>query len=178
MGSFRARNKAFYGTDTDGAVGWRLFTVRPGFPKDSPSNLLWLKSNLTDDLSALKIEATVVGGDAPKFLITFQGEGKSDGLSGWNLILVPRGTNEVGARLERYDRLVYQCDPVDLPDLGEEEERVVTLIYLDGWCSASIDGVMLLDRVSINPIEGRHRIGLATWGERPAFRSLVVSRGR
>lgn len=174
VGSFRSAKKAFYGRDTDGAVGWRLFTVRPGFPKDSPSNLLWLEPSLTADLDALRLDVTLASRAAPKLLITFQGEGGQDGLSGWNLILVPRG-GAVEARLERYDRLVYHTDPVPLPAAGEV--RVLSLRYWEGWCSVSIDGTVLFDRVSIDPIPGRHRIGVATWGPEPRLQALELSRG-
>jgi hypothetical protein len=175
VGGFRAAKKAFYGTDEDGGVGWRLFTVRPGFPKDSPSNLLWLKSNLTEDLDALRLDVTLASLAAPKLVLTFQGEGDTDGLSGWNLILVPRG-DAVEARLERYDRLVYQSDPVPLPEATEV--RTLSLSYWDGWVSVTIDGTPLLDRVSIHPIPGRHRVGLATWGAQPKFQSIELSRGQ
>ena len=176
VGSFRSGRKAFHGQETGGGVGWRLFTVRPGFPKDSPSNLLWLKPTLTEDLDALELKLELDGAEAPKLLLGFQGEGGEDGLSGWSLILVPRGEGALEARLERYDRLVYQCDPVELPEV--EDGRSLTLRYWDGWCSASIDGAVLFDRVSIRPIPGRHRVGLATWGPEPRIRSMVLSRGR
>lgn len=177
VGSFRSRGKTFFGDDTDGAVAWRLFSVRPGFPKDSPSNLLWLKSSLTDDLDALRVDVGLAGVDAPKLLVTFQGEGEQDGLSGWNLILVPRGRGAVQARLERYDRLVYHSDPIELPE-APQDGRVLSLRYWDGWCTAEIDGQPLLERVSVHPIPGRQRIGLATWGRDPKLRSIEVWRGR
>ncbi len=176
VGSFRARSKAFFGEDTEGGVGWRLFTVRPGFPKDSPSNLLWLKPNLTEDLEALRIDVELASLDAPKLLVTFQGEGDEDGLSGWNLILVPRVRNRMEARLERYDRLVYHSDPVELPAV--EDGRTLSLSFWDGWFSATIDDVVLFDRVSIRAIPDRHRVGLATWGPDVLIRSVELYRGR
>ena len=42
----------------------------------------------------------------------------------------------------------------------------------------TIDGVPLLERVSIRPIEGRTRVGLATWGDSPTFREVEVLSGR
>jgi hypothetical protein len=176
VGSFRASNKAFHGTGTGRGVGWRLFTVRPGFPKDSPSNLLWLRPSLTDRLTSVRVDVALASPEPPKLLLTFQGEGDTDGLSGWNLILIPSGANAVQARLERYDRLVYHSDPVELPEATGD--RVISLRYWDGWCSASIDGALLFDRVSIHPIPGRHRIGLATWGSNPEIRSIELSRER
>ncbi|MEM1449042.1 MAG: hypothetical protein AAGI22_08005 [Planctomycetota bacterium] len=176
VGSFKAKSKAWFGTETDGAVKWRLFTVRPGFPKDSPSNLLWLKPNLTKDIDALRVDVDLEGGDSPKLVLTFQGEGEDDGLSGWNLILQPAGRNAVLARLERYDRLVYQSDRVSLEEF--EDGCVLSLRYWDGWCTVMLGEVPMLDRVSIDPIPDRHRIGLATWGPRTRIRSLELSKGR
>ena len=176
VGSFRARNKAFYGDDTDGRVKWRLFTVRPGFPKDSPSNLLWLKPAQTKDLDALKIDVELASADPPKLLLTFQGEGEDDGLSGWNLILVPSGNDAVQARLERYDRLVYHSDPVPLP--AAPGGRTLSLRYWDGWCTLTIGDEVVFDRLPIHPIPGRTQVGLATWGPKPEIRSLELSKGR
>mgnify|MGYP003339953068 CR=1 FL=1 len=58
IGKFKSQNKAFGGASTDGAVPWRHFTVRPGFPKDSPSNLLWLTPKLTRDLATIVKQKT------------------------------------------------------------------------------------------------------------------------
>ena len=177
VGDFNARNKAFAGTDTDRGVAWRQWTVRPGFPKDSPSNLLWVKDTITRKLEdAVQVRVAFADTDAPKVLVTVQGEGGTDGLSGWNLILVPRGKDQVAARLERYDRLVYESDPVTLPE--SEEGRELLFTVWRGWATATIDGVTLLDRVSIRPIPGRTRVGLATWGSSPTFREVEVLSGR
>jgi len=177
VGAFRARNKTWFGADTDGGVAWRMFTVRPGFPKDSPSNLLWIKERNTRDLEDLRILLSMQAeARAPKLVLTIQGEGGDDGLSGWNLILLPSGRDRVSARLERYDRLVYECDPVPLAEV--EEQRVLEVEYFEGWYSARLDGVSLFERVSIDPIPERHRIGLATWGESPAIVDLEVEGGR
>ena len=175
-GSFQAKNKAWFGKETDGAVKWRPFTVRPGFPKDSPSNLLWLKSNLTKDVDALRLDVHLEPGVAPKLVLTFQGEGGDDGLSGWNLLVLPAGREKVQVRLERYDRLVYQSDPVPL---GESEGgHVLSLRYWDGWCTALWNDTKLLDRVSIDPIPARDRIGLATWGPETRIQLIEFSKGR
>jgi hypothetical protein len=176
VGGFKARNKAFAGSDDEGAVAWRQWTVRPGFPKDSPSNLLWVKENITRKLEgAVRVRVALASTDAPKVLVTVQGEGGRDGLSGWTLILVPRGADRVAARLERYDRLVYESDPIELPAAAEGRELLFTL--WDGWASASIDGAVLLERVSIRPIPGRTRVGLATWGREPRVVELEVFAG-
>lgn len=175
VGAFKSKNKLWFGSDTEGAVKWRMFTVRPGFPKDSPSNLLWLKSSLTDDVERLRIDVALDGGTRPKLGLTFQGEGGDDALSGWNLLLLPAGKDGILARLERYDRLVYQSDKIVWEESGES--RVLSLRYWDGWCSALLDDVPLLDRVSIDAIPERHRIGLTTWGPTTTLQWLEFSRG-
>ncbi|MFT7168935.1 MAG: hypothetical protein ACI80K_002069 [Paracoccaceae bacterium] len=176
VGSFKAKNKAWYGAETEGGVKWRFFTVRPGFPKDSPSNLLWLKPTLTKGVDAQRVDVELDGGAAPKLGITFQGEGEDDGLSGWTLLVLPAGRDAVLARLERYDRLVYQSDPVPLDNL--KEGRMLSLRYWDGWCSVTLGDVPMLDRVSIDPIPGRHRVGVSTWGPTTRIRSLEFFKGR
>ncbi|MDA1264549.1 MAG: hypothetical protein O2816_05645 [Planctomycetota bacterium] len=176
VGGFKARNKAFAGTETDRGVAWRQWTVRPGFPKDSPSNLLWIKDSVTKKLGdAVQVRVAFAGTDAPKVLVTVQGEGKTDGLSGWNLILVPSG-GKVSARLERYDRLVYESDPIELAEVEDGRELLFTVWR--GWAKASLDGVELLPRVSIDPIPGRTRVGVATWGPAPVFQEIEVLEGR
>ena len=42
VGEFKSASGALVPTGEGGVVGWRKYTVRPGFPKDSPSHLLWL----------------------------------------------------------------------------------------------------------------------------------------
>ncbi|MCP3914144.1 MAG: hypothetical protein GY711_01145 [bacterium] len=177
VGGFRAKNKAVYGTADDGGVGWRLFTVRPGFPKDSPSNLMWLKPSLTKELTDVRVDVTLASDEAPKMVVTIQGEGGDDGLSGWNLILVPRRGNKLLARLERYDRLVYQTEALELSAVPEGG-RTLTLQSWNGWLSAAIDDVVLFERVSIAPIPGRDRIGVATWGPGVKIRSIELSKSR
>ena len=172
VGSFRAKDKHWYGDSTKGEVKWRLFTVRPGFPKDSPSNLLWLKSGLTKGIDGLRIDLELDGSTKPKLVLTFQGEGEDDGLSGWNLMLIPAGKDAVLARLERYDRLVYQSDPVELKPT--EEGRMLSVRYWDGWCTVTLDEAVLLDRASIDSIPDRHRVGLATWGPETRIKSLEL----
>ena len=176
VGSFRTRNKAFFGEDTEGLVKWRIFTVRPGFPQDSPSNLLWLKPKLTEGLDALKLDLELASDAPPKLSLTFQGEGDDEGLSGWTLILVPSGADAVQARLERYDRLVYHSDPIKLPESADG--RTVSLAVWDGWCTLTLDGEVLFDRLPFRPIPDRHRVGLATWGPGTEIRSLTLSRAR
>lgn len=174
VGGFKGKNKVWAGTKDDGKVKWRLFTVRPGFPKDSPSNLLWLKPNVTKEIDALKIDLEIDGKERPKLGLTFQGEGEDDALSGWNLLVLPAGRKGIQVRLERYDRLVYQSDTIEWE--AGEATRMLSLRYWDGWCTATLDDQVLLDRVSIDPIPGRDRVGLTTWNPRTVFHSLEFSK--
>ncbi len=177
VGGFRLQGKAFSGTSTDRGVAWRRWTVRPGFPKDSPSNLLWVKPAITSRLGeAVRVRVLLAQTEAPKLLITVQGEGGTDGLSGWNLILLPRGKDRVALRLERYDRLVLASDPVPLPPAEESRELVFTL--WKGWARAEIDGVELLPPVSLRSIPDARRVGVATWGGEPRFFEIEVLAGR
>ncbi len=123
----------------------------------------------------LRVDVELDGAARPKLGLTFQGEGEDDALSGWNLLLLPAGRDGVLARLERYDRLVYQSDKI--PWEKGDKNRVLSLRYWDGWCSAAIDDVPLLDRVSIDPIPERHSVGLTTWGPKTTIHSLEFSRG-
>lgn len=174
VGGFKTVNKALRGTKTDGGVQWRRFTVRPGFPKDSPSNLFWLKEKLTEDVLDLKLELELTREPrAPKLLLTIQGEGEDDGLSGWTLLLLPSGGSAVSARLERYDRLVYQTEPKPLP--AGEGPLLVSLECLDDEVTVKLDELVLFDRVPIRPIPGKFGVGLATWGDSPAIELLEVS---
>lgn len=179
VGGFSGKAKVYRGTDTGGGVGWRMFTVRPGFPKDSPSNLAWMKESLTKDMEeAVRVDILLTDPQAPKMVLTVQGEGGDDGLSGWNLILVPSGKDAVEARLERYDRLVLHTDPLPLGE-APEDGRTLSMRLWDGWVSASIDETVLFDRASIDPIAGRHRVGFATWGENPGIGQITLfERGR
>jgi hypothetical protein len=177
VGGFKTRNRALSGSSNSKGVGWRMFTVRPGFPKDSPSNLTWIKEKLTREHADARVEIRLSPADrAPKLLLTFQGEGGSDGLSGWNLILIPHGKTHVSARLERYDRLVYQTEALPLPEA--EESRLLTASLANERFTATLDGLVLFDEVTVNDIPGKTRIGIATWGEEPAIERIELSKPR
>ena len=175
VGSFRVIRKALSGSATAKQVEWRKYTVRPGFPKDSPSNLGWLRSKITHGLESFRLEigAECRGHQAPKLLATFQGEGGTDGLSGWNLILLPGRKGHVSARLERYDRLVYQCEP---RSFDASDECVLTLTYSDERATVTLNECVLFEKVPIRPIPGRHRIGFATWGAEPRIAWIELER--
>ena len=104
------------------------------------------------------------------------GDGGEDGLSGWNLIVLPHGKGEVSARLERYDRLIYQTERLSLPAAGES--RVLVASIAEDRFSAKLDELVLFDEVPVNYIPGRHRIGVATWGPSPAIERVELSRPR
>ena len=173
VGRFKVQKKTLVGQSTDRGVQWRKYTVRPDFPKDSPSNLIWIKEKGTSGVTDFQLNALlqVGGGRPPKLLVTFQGDGRKDGLSGWSLILVPKGRDGVDARLERYDRLVYQSGPVNIPDAEVDE---LSMTVLDDEVTVTLNGASLLERVPIRPIEGRHRIGLGTWGPGVGLRELEL----
>jgi len=164
VGKWRVRNKAIEGTSTDRGVQWRKYTVRPGFPKDSPSNLAWLPEKSTKDLGAFLLRiALEEKSRAPKMCVTFQGDGMRDGLSGWTLILSPRGRDKVQARIERYDRLVYQSDVVPY----ESDPKKPTQLELHHWAdrlTVRLGSQVLFEQAPIRKIDGKHRVGIATWG--------------
>lgn len=164
VGKWRVRNKAIEGTSTNRGVEWRKYTVRPGFPKDSPSNLAWLPEKATKDLGAFLLRVDLAeAARAPKLCLTFQGDGMRDGLSGWTLILSPRGNKQVQARIERYDRLVYQSQLAPYEHTPKKPTELV-LHYWADRLTVRLGEQVLFDQAPIRPIEGRTRVGLATWG--------------
>ena len=165
VGTFRVVNKLLAGQANDKQVGWRKYTVRPGFPKDSPSNLIWLKPKITEGVEELRLTAQVnSGADAPKCVITIQGDGGTDALSGWNLILHPRGKDQIGAQIERYDHLYYQIPPTPIAAPDEDGLRELEVVYHDRRLTVKLAGTTLFDAVSLTPIAGKHQVGIATYG--------------
>jgi hypothetical protein len=177
VGAFKVRDGALRGETTSGAVEWRKYTVRPGFPKDSPSNLAWLAKDATKGLEDFRLEIDFADATPQKFLVTFQGEGGRDGLSGWTLILEPWG-GKVRASLERYDRLVLQSLPTQ--PTGKHPEKLVVQL-LAGQFSVTLGDARLIDGLPIRPIrlangEARDRIGFATWGAEPRIAAIELAR--
>ncbi len=172
-GRFVVMNKLLSGAATDKRVAWRKYTVRPGVTKDNPSNLMWLKDKFTKDVDEFRLTMDLVLpiDKAPKMLVTFQGDGGTDGLSGWNLILHSGGKKVLRAELERYQRLFHQCPPVDL---AEAETRKLVLTYHDRRLTVWLGTALVLDRVPVRPIAGQTRIGIATWGPDPKFASFQL----
>ena len=112
-------------------------------------------------------------GRAPKLAVSFMGEGGRDGLSGLTLILHPSGKG-LAARLERYDRLVYQAPSLELQ--GEPESRTLVLEYREGKVTATIDGNVIFNRRSLRAIPTRNRLGFMTWGPKTRIVGLELSR--
>ena len=171
VGSFKVVNRRLIGQSTGKGVGWRKYTVRPGFPKDSPSNLAWFPAKHTEEIEdfQLTLELAPPAGTAPKLAVTFQGEGRDDGLSGWTLIVHPGGKGKVQARVERYDRVVYQVPPREVP---ADEVQALVLTVRDRRLSASLGSTVLFEHVPITPIPGQHRIGFSTFGAGPGLVSF------
>ncbi len=167
VGRFKVANKRLIGEATDGQVSWRRYSVRPGYPTDAPSNLLWLKPKATEGLTDFRLRLDLVppAGQAPKIAVTFQGDGGTDGLAGWTLIVHPDGDKQVAARLERYEDLHYQVPPQPLPVVAKDvEELPLLLTFNDGRLTVTLGDLVLLRSVSLLAIPGRQRIGFSTWG--------------
>jgi len=138
--------------------------VRPGFPKDSPSNLAWLPEKATEQLDAFHLAVDLAPESrAPKLCVIVQGEGHQDALSGWTLILDPAG-NSVRAYLERYDLRVYMSDLVPFPTDAKKPVRL-ELTYWARRLSVKLGDQVLFEQAPLLPIPGRTRIGFATWNE-------------
>jgi hypothetical protein len=179
VGRFKVVNKQLVGEATDQKVAWRRYSVRPGYPTDGPSNLLWFKEKVTEGLSdfRLRIDLLAPPGQAPKIAVVFQGDGGADGLAGWTLIVHPDGDKKVGARLERYEDLHYQLPAQDLPPPGKEEAAVPLLLTVhDGRLTATLGTLTLFKNVSLLPIPGKHRIGFSTWGPSTGIEALELER--
>jgi hypothetical protein len=175
VGSFKVTNAALVGQDDKKQVGWRKYTVRPGFPKDAPSNLLWIKEKYTKDLDDFRLELDFAApnGGAPKVAVQFQGEGGVDGLSGWNLILGAHGKDEISGQIERYEHMYYQVPRTKIPNA---EVQKLVLTYKDRRLHVQIGDVVLFDDVSITPIKTGSRIGFSTWPGGLGLRALELSK--
>ncbi len=173
VGGFRARNGALEGTATDRQVEWRKYTVRPGFPKDSPSNLAWLPEKATEHLDAgeLRLELDPASGP-PKLCVIVQGEGLRDALSGWTLILEPAGDG-VRAFLERYEHRCYASDVVPFARDGKQPVPLVLTLFARRL-TVRLGAATVFDQAPLRAIPGRHRIGIATWGDTPRIAAIEL----
>lgn len=164
VGKWRSRNGALEGFANEKQVEWRKYTVRPGFPKDSPSNLTWLPEKATDKLDAFWLELQLPSdAQAPKACVIVQGDGQRDALCGWTLILEPHG-EQVRGYLERYDLRVHMSDLVAWPK-GDKKPIPLRLQYFGKRLTVKIGDAVMFDQAPLLPIPGKTRIGLATWGE-------------
>ncbi|MHC5011103.1 MAG: hypothetical protein ACYTG6_09160, partial [Planctomycetota bacterium] len=80
VGEFKVVNRRLVGQSTEGRVLWRKYTVRPGFLKDSPSNLLWFREKYTEEIDAFRLTLDLVPRNegVPKLVVMFMGEGETD----------------------------------------------------------------------------------------------------
>jgi hypothetical protein len=173
VGRWRTRNGALEGFATEREVEWRKYTVRPGFPKDSPSNLAWLPEKATEQLDAFRLTIDFAADTAPpKACVILQGDGQRDALCGWTLILEPRD-GKVHGWLERYDHRVYEAAAVPFAADGKKPvELAVT--YFARRLTVTLGNETLFDQAPLLPIPGRHRIGIATWSEQLRIEQLEL----
>ena len=165
-GGLSFRNKAMRGTDSTGAVPWRKYSVRPGFPQDSPSNQATLDPKVVARTSAdVRVEAAFALNNAghPKVALTLDAEDADGGLTGWTVIVVPEAGG-VDVRLERYDRLWALAPGLAVP---AAKEHLLAIERRDGFVTVVIDGVYALERISA-PALKRRGLRLCTWGPEPA----------
>lgn len=164
VGDWRVRNGALEGYATAREVEWRKYTVRPGFPKDSPSNLTWLPEKATEQLDAFLLTIELAPGiAAPKACVIVQGDGRRDALCGWTLILEPH-RDQVRAHLERYDLRVHSSD-LAAWDPAAKKPTLLELHCFARRLTVRLGGQVLFDQAPLLPIPGRHRIGLVTWSD-------------
>lgn len=180
VGDWRTASGALAGAGPGGSVEWRKYTVRPGFPKDAPSHLLWLlQKNPSPPAAAAKdvkldLVLALPRPGHPKIAVTLDGEGETDGLSGWTLILYPGGRGGVAARLEEYDRLVYSAPPRELPPA---EEWKLSIARVDGFVSVALNGAALFRAVSTEPLPPSN-VGISTWGASPGLVSISLAKAK
>jgi len=173
VGTFKVVKKALEGQAKDKRVGWRKYTVRPGFPKDAPSNLLWIKPKYTDGIDDVKLtlDCRARGGGAPKVVVTVQGRGGRDALTGWSVIVHPQGKGKVAAQIERYDHLYYQAPPMALP--AAEVQRLEITMHADRL-RVTCGGVVLFVGEPVRSIPGAYGIGIATYGPGLGFERMEL----
>jgi len=164
-GRFAVRNKALVGEGKGGGIPWRKYTVRPGFPKDSPSNLLWLAPKITKDIGdfELRLDFRTAGNAKPKLAIPFNSAGLKDPLAGSTLILHPGRGGQLACRLERYDRLVYLGSSEWKPPTNKSGTSRLVLRRTGTRIDVTLNDQVILDSVPFRPVPGAERIGLCTW---------------
>jgi hypothetical protein len=175
----RQRTKdVLIGTSDRQGVVWRRYDIHPGFPRDAPSNLFWLPATVTRKLGdfILELDLVLEREGLPKIAVTISGDGESDGLSGWTLVLVPdRDERTLMARLEKYDLLTYSS-PRLAPPRGTTFK--LNVMRVGEQLSATLDGAKLFDRASIPALPDRsdERIGFSLWNQRVGVSALRLRR--
>ena len=169
-GRFSIRKKALLGEASGRRPGWRPFSVRPGFPQDRPAALLWLSSPVKEVPEDFLWRVALTEPAVPKIVLTWDGEGEDLPLSGWSLILVPRG-KRFTARLERYDYLHHLKD-MDAP--ASWSKPIVSVRRLDGRITVRVGETEVFRDVSA-PALARRRFGLAVWGREPAIDGISLA---
>ena len=169
-GGFTMRNKVMRGNGQGDGVPWRKYSVRPGFPQDRPANQLTLDPKIVrKGGKEARVEVAMEGN--PKVALTLDAEEADGGLTGWTVILDPRG-GEADVRLERYDRLMYLATGVPL---GKGREHLLSVERRDGFLTVEVDGGVALDRVSAPPLR-RDGLRLCTWGADPILKRVEILR--
>jgi len=173
-GGFDVRNRQMAGVDSRGAVPWRKYSVRPGFPQDSPSNQATLDPRLAakagEDLR-VELGLALPAPGHPKVAVTLDAEEAAGGLTGWTVVVVPAGKG-VDVRLEHYDRLLYLATDVEAP---RGKDHVLLVERREGFVTVTLDGVVALDRISA-PALRRRGLRLCTWDASPAFTRFTLER--
>jgi len=170
-GSFRIRNKTLRGEESGPGAGWRPFSVRPGFPQDRPAALFWLAP--VEEMPAdFRWRVRLADERVPKIVLTFDGEGDRETLSGWSVILLPAKDGKTfEARLERYD-IPQALRRIPTPETWED--RILVVERLAGRVTVTLGGSPVFTRVPAPPLDPR-RLGVAVWGGEPGRTGMTLS---
>jgi hypothetical protein len=171
-GSFRIRNKVLRGEPGKGRAGWRPFSVRPGMPQDYPHALAWLCPKAREIPADFEWRIRLEKPGVPKIVLTWDGEGDRETLSGWSLIVLPHKNGKIfDARLERYDvpRTVAR-----LPVPEKWDEPVLLVRRVDGRVTVTLGGSPIFDNVSAPPLTPR-RFGIGLWGHGPGLVGTLLA---
>ncbi len=169
-GKFGIRNKILTGSADGRRPGWRPFSVRPGFPQDTPAALLWLAKPKKKPPADFVLRLGLAKESPPRICVTFDGEGEELPLSGWSLILTAK-SGRITARLERYDYLHY-LTAIDVPK--QWTEKTLEIRRMADKVTVTLGGTEIFTEVSCPPLRKR-RIGLTVWGREPGLVSIQVA---
>jgi hypothetical protein len=180
VGELDIQQKCLVGIATAKEVQWRKYTVRPGFPKDSPSNLFWLPSKITQKDEDFFLMIQLFSPYTPKFTITFDGEGKEDGLSGWTLLFYPEMLG-LKVHLERYDTLYYESEVLKIPEelvVSNEGLYQILLEYVEERLSLQVNQKQVFQSLPLLPLKlpKNHTIGMALWDSQVRIQSIFLKK--